>query len=151
MQKPQARRTGERTAGRRRSRRVWIASETTVKLKSLAPSFPSQTEAGNAAKSAVRRTMAAPSAVRRHYLRMLAPLHKLWRDRHVEKLLFRPSPAISTHRADHAEASSAVYDGPIPGQVLDWVIESFDLTLRECAFVGFRGLCFTPPCMISIA
>lgn len=139
MQKPQARRTGERAAGRRRSRGVSITSDTTVKLKSLAPSLPSQTEAGNAAKSGVRRAMAAPSALRRYYLRMLAPLHKLWRDRHVEKLLFRPSPAISTQRAGHAEASSAVYDGPIPGQVLDWVIESLDLTLRECAFVDFRA------------
>jgi hypothetical protein len=139
LEKPRARRTGEHAAGRRRGRNASAASEAAVKLKSVTSSLPSQAEAGNAAKLSMRRAMAAPSALRRSYLRTLAPLHKLWRDRHVEKLLFRPSSAVSSHISRDADGNGLIYDGPIPGQVLDWVIESFDLILRECAFVDFRA------------
>lgn len=84
--------------------------------------------------AAVRKALGTPSALRRAYLRMLAPAHKLVRDRHIEKLLFRPSPATSRSLDERV-----IYDGPIPGQVLDWIIEDLDVTLRECAFVDFRA------------
>lgn len=85
----------------------------------------------------MRQALATPSALRRAYLRILTPAHKLVRDRHVEKLLFRPSPtsAANPEKID----DSTIHDVPIPGHVLDWIIADLDVTLRECTFVDFRA------------
>ncbi len=108
------------------------------KLKSAIGAAKARARTGSVAKSAVRGALATPGALRRAYLRMLAPAHMLYRDRHVEKLLFKPT-AESPLRAARAAAPDAIYDGPIPGQVLDWIIAELDITLRECAFVDFRA------------
>ncbi|RIA56791.1 hypothetical protein BXY53_1901 [Dichotomicrobium thermohalophilum] len=91
-----------------------------------------------AAKSAIRGALATPGTLRRAYLRMLAPAHMLYRDRHVEKLLFKPTAENPFKTLRHADAET-VYDGPTPGQVFDWVIQDLDVTLRECAFLDFRA------------
>ncbi len=108
------------------------------KLKSALDAAKTRTHSRGAAKSAVRRALATPGALRRTYLRMLAPAHMLYRDRHVEKLLFKAS-AVTPLKALRQPDPDTIYDGPTPGKVLDWVIEDLDLTLRECAFVDFRA------------
>jgi len=69
---------------------------------------------------------------------MLAPAHRLYRDRHMERLLFKPSSAGPRDAASQT-AETEIYQGPIPGQVFDWIIQDLDVTLRECAFVDFRA------------
>ncbi len=87
-----------------------------------------------AIRSALGHALASPSALRRAYLRMLAPAHNLVRDRHVEKLLFKPTPGPS------GTANARRPGGElIPGKVLDWIIGDLDVTLRECAFMDFRA------------
>jgi hypothetical protein len=108
------------------------------KLKSVIGAAKARARTRGAAKSAFRRALATPGTMRRAYLRMLAPAHLLYRDRHVEKLLFKPS-AENPIKALRQPAPEAIYDGPIPGQVFDWIIGDLDVTLRECAFVDFRA------------
>jgi hypothetical protein len=107
------------------------------RLKSALAAAKDSARAKERAGLTLRQALDAPSALRRAYLRMLAPAHKLVRDRHVEKLLFRPSPtsAASPERID----DSTIYNGPIPGYVLDWIIADLNVTLRECTFVDFRA------------
>lgn len=125
----------QRAARRPLSRAAQRSRAAADKLKTALPSVKARAQTDDAGKtSAVQHALATPAALRRSYLRMLAPAHRLYRDRHVEKLLFKPS-AINTAETD----SGAIYDGPIPGQVLDWVIADFDVIRRECAFVDFRA------------
>jgi len=111
---------------------------TTGKLKSVLTAARERVSTEATPKSAVRRALSTPAALRRTYLKMLAPAHRLYRDRHVEKLLFKPTPARQTATPEGPDAGF-IYDGPIPGQVLDWVINDLDITLRECAFVDVRA------------
>jgi hypothetical protein len=69
---------------------------------------------------------------------MLAPAHRLYRDRHIERLLFKPS-SVSQRDGAAKSAQAEINYGPIPGQVFDWIIQGLDVTLRECAFVDFRA------------
>jgi len=112
-------------------------SAATARIRSTLAAAKDRAQPRATGKSAIRHALATPSTLRRAYLRMLAPAHRLVRDRHVEKLLFRPSahaafPAVGT-------GEQAIYEGPIPGHVLDWIIDDLDVTLRECAFVDFRA------------
>jgi len=108
------------------------------KLKSLVEASAARGRANTAAKSAVRTALATPGKIRRTYLRMLAPAHRLYRDRHIERLLFKPSSASQRDAASQTPETE-IHQGPIPGQVFDWIIQDLDVTLRECAFVDFRA------------
>jgi len=94
-------------------------------------------ESNRTTRSAVEKALSLPLSLQRAYLRLLAPAHQLLRDRHIEKLLFRPTPQIGG--LSETDGRQTIYDGPIPGGVLDWVIADLDVTLRECAFVDFRA------------
>jgi len=133
LERRQARDNAPKTP-RKRQRAATRAPKASGKLKSVVGAARTR----SAAKVAVRGALATPGALRRAYLRMLAPAHMLYRDRHVEKLLFKRSDAtpVSALRASDPEI---IYDGPMPGQVLDWIIQDLDVTLRECAFVDFRA------------
>jgi len=127
-------RDGKQTS-RARAPRPRIATE---KLKPALEAAKARARSQGSRKSAARRAIATPAAMRRAYLRLLAPAHRLHRDRHVEKLLFKPSQTQQDNIAGEA-APEPIYEGPIPGTVLDWIIADLDVTLRECAFVDFRA------------
>lgn len=112
-------------------------TQTSARLRSALTAAKGRAQPNRVAKSAFRRAVNTPSALRRTYLRMLAPAHKLVHDRHVEKLLFRPSVAAVSPAP--GKGGEEIYQGPIPGRVLDWIIEDLDVTLRESAFVDFRA------------
>jgi hypothetical protein len=131
-----ARPTGQRSEQNRILRSIRPAGAK-ARIRSALTAARDSTQPSATGKSAVRHALAAPSTLRRAYLRMLAPAHRLVRDRHVEKLLFRPSSAAASPAA--GKGAQAIYEGPIPGQVLDWIIDDLDITLRECAFVDFRA------------
>jgi hypothetical protein len=125
-------------APRQRPRLGQRRQDATGKLKSVIGAAKTRANSGGAAKSAFRRALATPGMLRRAYLRMLAPAHMLYRDRHVEKLLFKRTAENPIKTLRHADADT-IYDGPMPGQVFDWIIRDLDITLRECAFVDFRA------------
>jgi hypothetical protein len=133
LERRQARDNAPQTP-RKRQRAATRAPKASGKLKSVVGAARTR----SAAKVAVRGALATPGALRRAYLRMLAPAHMLYRDRHVEKLLFKPL-TVSPVKALRETEPDTIYDGPMPGQVLDWIIQDLDVTLRECAFVDFRA------------
>jgi hypothetical protein len=105
---------------------------TTRRLDTVTPAAKPKGLGAAAGKQFVRRALATPGALHRAYLRLLAPAHMLWRDRHMEKLLFSPS---RLNAIPSPGTTARTYNGPTPGQVLDWMIADLDVTLRECAFV----------------
>lgn len=131
-------RNAEQRPARKEPARAARPSDATGKLTTVLQGARARASATRTSSGIVQRAMATPAALRRSYLKMLAPAHRLLRDRHVEKLLFKPTPAPLAKPAS-AAAPEPIYDGPIPGQVLDWVIAELDVTLRECAFVDFRA------------
>jgi len=127
---------GERQG--RQARPAKRTRATAAKLKAVIGAAGPRARADGAAKGAVRQALATPGALRRAYLRMLAPAHMLYRDRHVEKLLFKPS-SRGPLKAIRAADPETIYQGPVPGQILDWILADLDVTLRECAFLDFRA------------
>jgi len=113
--------------------------EPAKKLRGFLDATMHRTRANHKAKSALRVAVSTPSALRRYYLRTLAPAHMLCHDRQVEKLLFKPTELRDRSRQLDEHNAQDVYQGPIPGQVLDWVIGNLDITLREFVFVDFSA------------
>ncbi len=108
------------------------------KTSQITPSDQVQSTVRRSAKTALKRAIATPGALRRVYLQALVPAHRLYRDRHMEKLLFKPSILRPAGR-ETGRGAEPLYDGPIPGQVLDWIIADLNVTLREYAFVDLRA------------
>jgi hypothetical protein len=99
---------------------------------------PHATSAFHALRQFSRRMR--PRDWRRRYLTLLSFIHERIFDRRIERLLFFKTPVRGRYSvAGDNGQKTFLYQGPIPGKLLDWALSGLPADLRRYAFADFRA------------
>jgi hypothetical protein len=83
-----------------------------------------------------------PRNLQRNYLSLVTLLHRRVFDRRTEQLLFHKTPPLKPFGGEterQGEARRFVYQGPLPGKVMNWAMSALPPDLKRYAFVDFRA------------
>jgi hypothetical protein len=81
-----------------------------------------------------------PRDWRRRYLTLLCLIHERIFDRRIERLLFFKTPVRTRYSvAGDNGQKTFLYQGPIPGKLLDWALSGLPADLKRYAFADFQA------------